>query len=81
MENVQYKARKIHSPKFCLYFQRLSQFSLGADGEIVWQCVNFVESTLEDLISPITLTNTTSCSRGLEMREGDAFWMFSSIFN
>ena len=66
MENVQYKARKIHSPKFCLYFQRLSQFSLGADGEIVWQCVNFVESTLEDLISPITLTNTTSCSRGLE---------------
>ncbi len=45
-----------------------SQFSLGADGKIFGQCVNFVESTLEDLISPITLTNTTSFSRGPEMK-------------
>ena len=45
-----------------------SQFSLGAGGEIFGQCVNFVESTLEDLISPITLTNTTSSSEG----RGDA---------
>ena len=61
------RRRKLQLTKILFVFSG-DQFSLGASGEFSVQCVNFVESTLEVLISPITLTNTTSSSRGPEMR-------------